>query len=99
MCVELNSIGVGLTLWLTPEVLHHPNHKRWRDNLLLSATLDLVLDRIKDLALGGITSMHMLGDFLKRRLMALQWRSRMTCLFTNINDFNRVQCGDNPDQT
>jgi hypothetical protein len=42
------------------------------------------------LATGGLTSMHVVGDFLKRRIMPLQRRSRLCCWFTGLNDINRI---------
>jgi hypothetical protein len=38
-----------------------------------------VLGRIESLAAGGLTSMHMVGDFLKRRIAPLQARARLSC--------------------
>jgi hypothetical protein len=37
----------------------------------------LVLDWVKVLARGGLTSMMVLGDFLRHRITSLQQRSRM----------------------
>jgi hypothetical protein len=50
-----------------------------------------VLDRIKDLATGGLTSIHVVGDFLKRRITPLQRRARLCCWFTGVNDIDRIQ--------
>jgi hypothetical protein len=52
-----------------------------------------VLDRIKELAVGGLTSMHVLGDFLKRWVMPLQGRPRLCCWFTGPSDIGRIQRG------
>jgi hypothetical protein len=46
--------------------------KQWREKPCLVPEFEPVLDRIKELAVGGLTSMHVLGDFLKRRVMPLQ---------------------------
>jgi hypothetical protein len=53
----------------------------------------LVLDRIKSLAAGGLTSMHVVGDFLKRRITPLQQRACLCCWFTGTNDISRLQRG------
>jgi hypothetical protein len=63
----------------------------------LSPELLLVLDRIKTLVTGGLTSMHVVGDFLKRRVMLLQRRSRLCCWFTGPNDIGRIQRGPGTD--
>jgi hypothetical protein len=47
------------------------DHKHWRIKRLLSPELLPVLDRIKTLATGALTSMHVVGDFLKRRITPL----------------------------
>ena len=52
-----------------------------------------MLDRIKTLATGGLTSMHVVGDFLKRRIAPLQRRARLCCWFTDPNDIGRIQRG------
>jgi hypothetical protein len=56
-----------------------------------------VLDRIKGLATGGLTSMHVVGDLLKRRIALLQRRPRLCCWFTGPNDIGRIQCGPGTD--
>jgi hypothetical protein len=56
-----------------------------------------VLDRIKSLATGGLTSMHVVGDFLKRRIVSLQQRARLCCWFTGSNDIGRIQRGSGTD--
>jgi hypothetical protein len=45
--------------------------KQWRAKPSLAPEFQLVLDRIKSLAAGGLTSMHMVGDFLKRWIARL----------------------------
>jgi hypothetical protein len=42
--------------------------KQWRAKPSLALEFQLVLDRIKSLAEGGLTSMHVVEDFLKRRI-------------------------------
>jgi hypothetical protein len=41
--------------------------------------------------------MHVVGDFLKRRVMPLQRRSRLCCWFTGPNDIGRIQRGPGTD--
>jgi hypothetical protein len=66
------------------------DRKHWRTKPSLSLELLPVLDRIKTLATGGLTSMHVVGDFLKRRVMPLQRSSRLCYWFTGPNDINRI---------
>jgi hypothetical protein len=69
-----------------------PRHdrKQWRAKPSLAPEFQLVLDRIKSLAAGGLTSMHVVGDFLKRRIVPLEQRARLCCWFTCPNDIGRV---------
>jgi hypothetical protein len=73
--------------------------KQWREKPCLVLEFEPVLDRIKELAVGGLTSMHVLGDFLKRRVMPLQGRPRLCCWFTGPKDINRIQRGPGTDLT
>jgi hypothetical protein len=47
------------------------DRKQWRAKPSLTPELLPVLDRIKGLAAGGLASMHVVDDFLKRRVMPL----------------------------
>jgi hypothetical protein len=67
------------------------DRKQWRAKPSLAPEFEPVLDRIKSLATGGLTSMHVVGDFLKRRVAPLQKRARQCCWFTSSNDINRIQ--------
>ena len=58
-----------------------------------------VLYRIKELAVGGLTSMHVLGDFLKHRVMPLQGRPRLCCWFISPSDIGRILRGPGTDLT
>jgi hypothetical protein len=58
----------------------------WKARPSLPVELDPVLDRVKTLARGGLTSMMVLGDFLRHRIAPLQQRSRMACIFTGVYD-------------
>jgi hypothetical protein len=62
----------------------------WRAKPSLPAELDPELDRVKVLARGGLTSMMVLGEFLRHRIAPLQQRSRMACMFTGVNDCSRI---------
>jgi hypothetical protein len=73
------------------------DRKQWRVKPCLVPEFGPVLDRIKELAVGGLTSMHVLGDFLKRRVMPLQGRPRLCCWFTGLNDIGRIQRGPGTD--
>jgi hypothetical protein len=57
----------------------------------------LILARVKSLAAGGLTSMHVVRDFLKRWIAPLQHRARLCCWFTGSNDIDRVQRGSGTD--
>jgi hypothetical protein len=52
-----------------------------------------VLSRIESLAIGGLTSMHVVGDFLQRQIVPLQARACLSCWFTGLKDLGRVHCG------
>jgi hypothetical protein len=67
------------------------DRKQWRAKPLQSPELLPMLDSIKTLATGGLTSMHVVGDFLKRRIVLLQRRTRLCCWFTGLNDIGRIQ--------
>jgi hypothetical protein len=48
------------------------DRKQWRAKPSLALEFLPVLDRIKTLATDGLTSVHVVGDFLKRRIAPLQ---------------------------
>jgi hypothetical protein len=73
------------------------DRKHWRTKPSLSLELLPVLDRIKTLATGGLISRHVVGDFLKRRVMPLQRRPRLCYWFTGPNDIDKIQCGPGTD--
>jgi hypothetical protein len=73
------------------------DRKQWRANPSLAPEFEPVLDRIKTLATGGLTSMHVVGDFLKRRIVPLQRRVRLCCWFTSSNDIGQIQRGPGTD--
>jgi hypothetical protein len=65
--------------------------KQWRAKPPLAPEFEPVLGRIESLASGGLTSMHVVGDFLQRRITPLQARARLSRWFSGTNDPSRVQ--------
>jgi hypothetical protein len=61
--------------------------KQWRAKPSLAPEFEPMLGRIESLA-----SMHMVGDFLQRRITPLQARARLSCWFSGSNDPSRVLC-------
>jgi hypothetical protein len=53
--------------------------KQWRAKPPLTSEFEPVLDRIKSLATSGLTSMHVVSEFLKRQIAPLQARARLSC--------------------
>ena len=72
------------------------DRKQWRTKPSLSPEFLPVLERIKVLASGGLTSMHVVGDLLKRRIAPLQRRPRLSCWLTGPNDIDRTSVGRVP---
>jgi hypothetical protein len=64
--------------------------KQWRTKPSLSPEFLPILDRIKGFATGDLTSMHVVGNLLKRRIAPLQRRPRLCCWFTGPNDIGRI---------
>jgi hypothetical protein len=73
------------------------DRKMWRTKPSLAPEFLPVLNKIKGLATGGLKSMHVVGDFLKRRIAPLQRRARLCCWFTSANDIARIQHGPGTD--
>jgi hypothetical protein len=73
------------------------DRKQWRAKPSLAPEFQFILDRIKSLAADGLTSIHVVGDFLKRRIAPLQQRARLCCWFTGSNDIGRIQRGPRTD--
>ena len=65
----------------------------------LPPEFDSVLSKIRALAEGGLTSLHVLGDFLKRRIAPLKQWPRPAWSFTVLNDCSRTHCGEGSDLT
>jgi hypothetical protein len=66
------------------------DRKQWRSKPSLSPEFLPILDRIKVLATGDLTSMHVVGDRLKRQIRPLQRRPRLCCWFTGPNDIDMI---------
>jgi hypothetical protein len=71
----------------------------WKAKPSLPEELVPVLNRVKTLARGSLTSMMVLGDFLRHRIAPLQQRSRMAYMFTGENDYCRIVRGPGTDLT
>jgi hypothetical protein len=71
----------------------------WKAKPSLPAELDPVLNRVKNLERGGLTSMMVLGDFLRCHIAPLQQGSRMACMYTGPNDCCRIARGPGTDFT
>jgi hypothetical protein len=71
--------------------------KLWRTKPSQAPEFLPVLDMIKGLATGGLTSMHVVSDLLKRRIAPLQRRPCLCCWFTSPNDIGRIQRGPGTD--
>jgi hypothetical protein len=69
----------------------------WKAKTSLPEELRPVLDRVKNLSRGGLTSLMVLGDFLKRRIAPLLQRTRMACMYTGLNDCCRIARGPGSD--
>ena len=52
------------------------DRQSWRAKPSLPPAFGPVVNKIKTLAEGGLTSLHVLGDFLKRRIAPLKQRPR-----------------------
>jgi hypothetical protein len=71
----------------------------WKAKPSLPEGLVPVLNQIKELARDGLTSMMVLGNFLKHRIAPLQQRTRMACMYTGTNDCCRIARGPGTDFT
>ena len=58
-----------------------------------------MLSKIRSLAESGLTSLHVLGDFLKRRIAPLKQRPCPAWNFTGLNDCSRTHRGEGSDLT
>jgi hypothetical protein len=71
----------------------------WKAKPSIPEELGPVLDRVKNLSRSGLTSLMVLGDFLKRQIAALQQRTRMAYMYTGSNDCCRIARGPGTDFT
>ena len=71
----------------------------WRAKPSLQPEFDSVLGKIRSLAESGLTSLHVLGDFLKRQIAPLKQRPRPAWSFTGLNDCSRTHRGEGSDLT
>ena len=58
-----------------------------------------MLSKIRALAESGLTSLHVLRDFLKRRIAPLKQRPRPAWSFTGPQDCSRTDLGEDNDLT
>ena len=58
-----------------------------------------MLGKIRSLVESGLTSLHVLGDFLKRRIAPLKQRPCPAWSFTGPNDCSRTHHGEGSDLT
>jgi hypothetical protein len=65
----------------------------WKGKPTIPKDLGPVFEGVKNLQRSGLTSLMVLGDFLKRRLAPLQQRTRMACMYTGTNDCCRIARG------
>jgi len=75
------------------------DHLSWRTKPTLPPDFDSVLGKIRSLAESGLTSLHVLGDFLKHRIAPLKQRPRPAWSFTGLNDYSRTHRGEGSDLT
>jgi hypothetical protein len=71
----------------------------WKAKPSIPEELGPVLDRVKNFSRSGLTSLMVLGDFLKRRIAPLQQRTRMAYMYTGSNDCCRIARGPGTDFT
>ena len=71
----------------------------WRAKPSLQPEFNSMLDKIRSLAESGLTSWHVLGDFVKRRITPLKQRPRPAWSFTGLNDCSRTHRGEGSDLT
>jgi hypothetical protein len=71
----------------------------WRAKPSLQPEFDSVLGKIRSLAESGLTSWHVLRDFLKHRIAPLKQRPHPAWSFTGLNDYSRTHRGEGSDLT
>jgi hypothetical protein len=73
------------------------DRQSWRAKPSLPSEFDSVLSKIRALAEDGLTSLHVLGDFLKRRIVPLKQRPRPAWSFNGPQDCSRAHRGEDSD--
>ena len=73
------------------------DRQSWRAKPSLPPAFDPVLSKIRSLAESGLTSLHVLGDFLKRRIAPLKQRPRPAWSFTGLQECSRTHRGEGSD--
>jgi hypothetical protein len=73
------------------------DRRQWRAKPPLAPEFEPVLGRIESLATGGLTSMHVVDDFLQCQIAPLQARAHLSYWFTGSNDLSRVHRGPGTD--
>jgi hypothetical protein len=71
----------------------------WKAKPTMPEELGPVLDLVKNFSRSGLTSLMVLGDFLKHRIAPLQQRTRMAYMYTGSNDCCRIARGPGTDFT
>ena len=75
------------------------DRQSWRAKPSLPPAFDPMLNEIKTLVESGLTSLHVLGDYLKRRISPLMQRPRPAWSFTGLQDCSRTHRGEGSDLT
>ena len=75
------------------------DRQSWRAKPSLPSDFDPVLGKIQSLAESGLTSLHVLGDFLKRRIAPLKRRPRPAWSYTGPQDCSRTHHGEDSNLT
>jgi len=75
------------------------DRQSWRAKPSLPSEFDSVLSKIRALAEGGLTSLHVLGDFLMHRIAPLKQRPRPAWSITGPQDCSRTHRWEDSDLT
>ena len=75
------------------------DRQSWRAKPSLPSEFDPVLSKIRALAESGLTSLHVLGDFLKHRIAPLKQWPCPAWSFTGPQDYSRTHHGEDSDLT
>ena len=75
------------------EMAVEPHRPTWEVALVEDERMCPVLNRIDDLHQAGLTSVMVVADYLRRRLVPLRERARFTWMYTGLNDITRTHIG------